>query len=453
MKHIGFYFLSLITFLLSSCVDSNFSAGDSILTSNVRNVIVDTCTVQLHTVLTDSTKTSGISKVFMGKYISSDLGTITASAFMSFGVPSVSKSADFAGSAKTKTVIDSVCLILRYDGFRYGDTTQVQTINVSKLTDKLDELYSSHSSAFYNTDEAAASSSVYVTKSFKRPQISDENDSTLLIRLPDAFGQTIIDSLKAQSDYMTSETKFIQFFRGFKLSPGSDDKYCINAFKMSSSAAPKIVIYYHSIDNVPTEQKITINANTSYAFSNVKNDRSSSTLKNLVTGSEGIISSSTANKAFVQGITGFSTYMTFPSVASMSILGKYTKVSAAYLYVYPVKNSYDLFLPLPSTAKLNFVNKLGTVKDVYTETTTSLTSGSLTEDTAIPYRYYYPFDVTTFIKAQIGAAQADWGTLQFTLSDTDKAQSLKSITIGDSNYPDENYRIKLVIQFLVYDNN
>jgi Domain of unknown function (DUF4270) len=447
MKHTSFYFFALLI-TITSCVDSNFSAGSSLFDEQVRNVVVDTTSVSLSTVLDDSTATSGISKIFMGRYESSDFGTTVAESYVSFSVPTYSAS-DFNKDSNVKITLDSVCLILPYDKYSYGDTTKTQTIYISQLTDKLNDLYTAHNSKFYTNHTAASESTPYLTKTFKRPLPSQDNDSTLIIRLPDEFGQVFLDSMKAQSSIFDSDAEFIKFFKGFKFSAGSDDKYCINAFKMTSSSSPRIRVFYQANDLERIDKTIDIEANTTYAFSHITQDRTNTALKDL-TSYEGISSSLTSNKSYLQGLVGLSTELTFPNIRSLMQYGKYTNVDAAYLYVYPVKNSYSDFTPLPKSVKLNFVSKLGNVKEILESSTSSLTSGALNQD-QFGIKYYYAFDITSFIQSEIKAADADKGTLQLNLSDTDKANSLKSFVIGDSDYPDSDYQIKLVIQLLIYN--
>ncbi len=448
MKHISFCFLALFVIALSSCVDGNFSAGGSMYDENVRNVVVDTTSMDLSTVLNDSTATSGISKIFMGRYDSPDFGTTVAESYVSFSVPSYSRS-DFNKESNVKITFDSVCIILPYDKYSYGDTTKTQTINITRLTDKLNDLYSAHLSKFYNNQTAASESAPYLTKTFRRPLPAQQNDSTLIIRMPDQFGLELLDSMRTQSSIFNNDDEFIKFFKGFKFSAGSDDKYCINAFKMTSTSLPRIRIYYKANDLEVLDKTIDINANSNYAFSHISQDRSNTPLKNL-TSLSGISSGLTGNKAYLQGMVGLSTELTFPNIRSLMQYGKYTNVDAAILYVYPTKNSYNDFTPLPKNLKLNFVSKLGNVKEILESSTTSLTAGALNQD-PFGIRYYYAFDITSFIKSEIKAPDMDKGTLQLNLSDTDKANSLKSLIIGDSGYPDSDYRIKLVIQLLIYN--
>lgn len=452
MKYIIFFLVVLA--ISASCADSNFSAGSEFLDEQVSNVIVDTTTVNLNTVLDDSTATSGIDKIFMGRYESSDFGNTTAKSYFSFSIPTYS-SADFSKSTKYGVKLDSVCLILTYDSYSYGDTTQTQTLNVYKLTDRLDEQYTAHNSAFYSNQSVEAETTPYVTKIFTRPSYKNATegftDSTLSIRLPDAFAEELMDSLTAQSTITTSTTDFLDYFKGFMIAPSSTDKYCVNAFKMTSTSMPVIRVYYHSYDGVPTEKTIEMSANTTYAFSNITQDRSSTNLKNLTDDTD-VSSNDTGHKAYLQGMVGLKTQMTFPYIYDLLESGKYTNVAAAYIYIYPAKDTYNDFTPLPKNVTLNFVNKLGEVKDIYTTTTTtSISAGVLTEDPSLTNRYYYAFDVTTFIQSEITALENNKGTLQLDLSSTDKANTLKSLIIGDSSYPETDYRIKLVIQLLVYN--
>lgn len=434
-----------------SCAESDFSAGGNMFNPPLKSVLIDTCSVNLSTVLSDTIASSGIQRVFFGQYTSSDMGTTTASAYMSFTYPKMSQQSDFDSDSRVNIVIDSVRLEFIYDNFHYGDTTQVQTIEVSYLTERLDELYRARGTSFYNNNEASSSPSVYSSGRFIRPIRRADNDSTLYVKLPDAFGQEIIDSLRAQSDYMKSEERFNQFFYGFKISPGANDNACLNAFKMTSTVMPVIRIYYHSIDAVPTEQTIDINAVPTYAFSNITRDRSNSLLRNLSSSNETLSSTNTANKAFVQGMGGYTTEITFPSVSSLSELGKNVNVVSALLYVYPVENTYNDFFPLPSNTSLQFLNKLGDVKDIIVSSSSSVTSGILLEDALVAGRFYYVFDITSYITSQIGALPSDWGTLQLSIADASSVSTLGSLVIGDSNLSNSDYRTKLEIQLSILD--
>lgn len=444
---------SLLGMLLihTSCVDNDFSTGQNLFEDKTKSVIIDSCSVNLSTVLTDTVRTSGLGKVFFGQYSSSDMGKTSAHSYISFSRPTMTQSSDFDADSNVKIVIDSVSFVLIYDDFRYGDSTQVQTMEISLLSERLDELYAQRGNAFFNNNTASTSSTVYQTVTFRRPGERAENDSTLYIKLPDAFGQEIIDSLRAQSDYMTSDERFYQFFKGFRLSPGANDNACLNAFKVSATTAPVIRIYYHSIDDVPTEQMIEIRANTTYAFSNISRDHSNSLLQSLKSTEDEISSTSTGHKAFIQGLGGYSARLTFPTVPGLSQLGKRVSVVSALLYVYPAQDTYNEFFPLPSQIQLNFLNKLGDVKDIIVDPSSSLTNGVLLEDSQVAGRFYYVFDITSYISSQIGALPANLGTLQFSISDASSINTLGSLTIGDSNYPNIDYRTKLTLQLLIYD--
>ncbi len=450
MKHIGFYLVGLLIFV-TSCVDNDFSAGSSFINEQVNNIVVDTTTINLKTVLSDSTLTSGINKIFMGRYESADFGVTNAESFVSFELPTYSYKADFDKEVKYKLKLDSVCLILPYNTYSYGDTTQTQNLNVYKLTERLDEFYTAHDSKLYSNHTIDAETSPYVTKSFKRPTPSMANDSTLIVRLPDAFGQAIMDSTKAQSTIFNTEANFYKYFKGFKFAASSTDKYCINAFKMTTSSMPTIRIYYHSYGAEPIERTITLSANTSNAFSHISQDHSSTPMAGL-TSKNGISSYLTGHKSYLQGMVGLNTQLTFPYINSLVLHGQYTNVAAAYLYVYPIKNTYNDFTPLPKNITLNTVSKIGVLEPMTASTTSAISAGVLTEDPTMPGRYYYAFDVTSFVQAEIKAADVDKGTLQLSLPSSSSDTSIntfKSLIIGDSNFSNSDYRIKLVVQLLI----
>ena len=131
-------------------------------------------------------------------------------------------------------------------------------------------------------------------------------------------------------------------------------------------------------------------------------------------------------------------------------MGNFVKISTAYLYVYPIQGTYNLFTPLPASIALNYLDENGKPMELYVDgTTTSVQTGTLQEDKIYNKDTYYAFDISDYIETELGQFGVNSTTLQLQLNDTDKANTLKSLVIGDSDHSAN--RIKLVIYFVVYD--
>lgn len=439
----------LCTLFFGSCISDDFSVGDNLVSLKGKNLLIEDCTVALETHLSDSSVTSGLSRVFEGKYNSPDFGKITAHSYFNFNPPGFNES-EFGSDATVTVKFDSISLILRYDTFAYGDTTLTQTINIYKLKQVIELDYKSQ---LYTTSSVTADETPWVTCQFNRPEEHWDNDSTLEIRLPDEFGLALISLMHAQSDLLDSYENFLTYFKGIKLSPGIDDNAAVNSFVINSEY-PVIRLHYTTIGAVTTkENKIDMTVNTSTAFSQVEADRSNTILHSL-SYSNPLTSEETNHKVHLQGITGLYAKLSFPDLNEILKLGSQIIISSAILYVYPISGTYNDFIPLPANLTLNYLNEEGKAIDIYIDpNTTSVQSGALIQDKIYGKNTYYAFDVTSYLQYELGLTGMYKSSLQLFLDDTEKNNTLKSLVLGDSSFSNEENRVKLIISAIVYDND
>lgn len=444
-----FHSLISIIFIVSfvSCIDDESSIGDNLVSSNGRSIIVDTCTVKLHTQLSDSSVTSGLSRLFEGRYVSSDFGIITTHAYFDFSPPSYSTS-EFGSDATVAVVFDSISLILRYDNFSYGDTTKMQTLHIYKLKEilELDD-----KNQLYSTSTIAAETTPWVSHQFYRPTEYHDNDTLLEVRLPDEFGLDLFRMMHARSDTLDSYDYFKRYFKGVKLSPQENENAAINSFIIDGTF-PVIRIYYRTIGTSQAEKTIDLSINSSTAFSRIETDRSNTLLSSLNYKNKTLSSSETENKAYLQGLTGLYTRIDFPYLNELLKLGDYVALSQAYLYVFPALGTYNAFTPLPGELYLNYLGEDGSPMDIYVnQSTTTVQSGTLVEDKIYNENTYYAFDISSYLKQELGVLGAYKTSLQLQLTEDDKGNTLKSLVFGDSMFANENNRIQLIVYFVAYD--
>lgn len=435
--------------IFTSCIGDDFSVGNNLVSVKGRSVLIEDCTVAMETHLSDSSVTSGLSRVFEGKYNSPDFGTISAHSYFNFNPPNYNTS-EFGSDANVTVKFDSISLILRYDNFTYGDTTQMQTINLYKLKQNIELDYKGQ---LYTTSSVLAEETPWVTYQFNRPEEHWDNDSTLELRLPDEFGLELISLMHARSDLLNSYDNFLTYFKGIKLSPGVDNNAAINSFVIDSEY-PAIRIHYTTIDALTTEEnKIDMTVNTSTAFSQIEADRSNTILHSLNYNNP-LTSEETNHKVHLQGITGLYAKLSFPDLNEILKLGKYVIISSAILYVYPVPGTYNDFTPLPTNLTLNYLNEEGKAIDIYIDpSTTTVQSGTLVQDKIYGRNTYYAFDVTSYLQYELGLTGMYKSSLQLFLDDTEKNSTLKSLVLGDSSFSSEENRVKLIIYVIVYDND
>lgn len=440
------FLLCLIFFV--SCISDDFSVGESLVSVSGKSILIEDCTVALETQLGDSSVTTGLSRIFEGRYNSSDFGKITAHSYFDFNPPSYSTS-EFGSEALVTVQFDSISLILRYDDFSYGDTTQIQTLNIYKLNQiiELDD-----KSQLYTTSSVPAETEPWVTCQFNRPNEFWENDTILEVRLPDEFGLELISLMHERSDLLETYSNFQTYFKGIKISPGTDDNTAVNSFVLDSEY-PVIRIHYTTIGVVTTEEnKIDLTVNTSTAFSQIETDRSSTLLQSLDSDNP-LSSTETDHKVYLQGLTGLYAKMSFPDLNEILKLGDYVIISSAVLYVYPVSGTFNDFTPLPATLSLNYLDESGKTSEIYVDAgTTTVQSGTLVTN-VYNDAAYYAFDITSYLQYELGLLGMYKTSLQLFLNDTDKSNTLTSLTLGDSSFSNEENRIQLIIYVVIYDND
>ncbi len=447
MKFLPCFLLCVL--FLGSCMSDDFSVGDNLVPVKGRSMLIEDCTVSLETHLGDSSVTTGLSRIFEGKYTSADFGIITAHSYFDFNPPSYSSS-EFGPDATVTVKFDSISLILKYDDFSYGDTTQIQTLNIYRLKQiiELDD-----KNQLYTTSSVLAGTDPWITYQFHRPEEHWDNDSTLEVRLPDEFGLELVDLMHARSGLLETYANFQTYFKGIKISPGTDDNAAVNSFVLNDEY-PAIRIHYTTIGAVATEEnKIDMTVNTTTAFSQVEADRNNTLLHSLNSNNP-LPSAETDNKVHLQGLTGLYTKLSFPDLNEILKLGKYVIISSAILYVYPVSGTYNDFTPLPANLSLNYLDESGKAIDIYVDpSTVTVQSGTLVEDKIYGRNTYYAFDVTSYLQYELGLIGMYKSSLQLFLDDTEKNNTLKSLVLGDSSFANEENRVKLIIYVIVYDND
>lgn len=114
MKH--YLLLLFLATGLCACVDENSNLGHTLVNSSFYNVYVDTCTVDISTVLEDSIVTRGDSICQIGHYLDETWGEVTATYYTEYSTVS------FTPEETYSYTLDSLVLIMRHSGHYWRDT-------------------------------------------------------------------------------------------------------------------------------------------------------------------------------------------------------------------------------------------------------------------------------------------------------------------------------------------
>lgn len=439
--------LALIA-VFTACRDESSTLGSNWVSSELKSVITDTCTVKLTTIMADSVNTSNLSSVQVGHYKDKNYGDITAKAFIEYA------SAYFTAGEDVKYSIDSTTIKIKWTGEFMGDTTQVLPIKMYELKQNItldDNGY------LYNKSPAIQCSTTPLGQfnAYVRPSSTSKQYE---YKLPNSLGQKFLDKILDSQGMptMQNQTYFREYFRGIAFIPETTNNIIPSIARNDSSLV--ITVYYHG-DNNANEQQLQIKPTTP-CFSKIIQNKTDSKLAVFDNHPDDnmVVSSKTGNMSFIQSSTGFYTKIEFPFLDGLHVLGETVSITAAKLYIYPVRGTYsDALNPLPTSVSMYSASPDNTTSSQLKNSTgTTAQTGNLsTVSDGDPETKYYEFDLTSFLQTNLFLAPMYRQNLQLTFPSSSINTSCKGILISDQNYDNGNYnyKTKLVIRYTAYNSN
>lgn len=389
------YFLSLL-FLLAACTKKDIQFGNGLGESYSGLVRVDTVAVRFSTCLTDSFATTGIADFVAGSYADSLLGTTKAKAYVQL-LPALGE------TIEDKAVFDSLCFVLKLNGYSYGDTTKAQTVSIRELNEALVYTYGS---GIYNTSSfAEAAVPLGTTTLTVRPHLTD----SVVVRLNDAKGQEFFSRLQNGDAVMQTADAFLTYFKGVSINFSSSAPSAVYGFDKSDSTIV-MRMYYHTSIPYPEVRWKDFPYYSNLSFNQIRTDRSGTALAPLTVGE--LPSTQTGNRSFTQAGTGVLTKLSFPTLRSILQLAPAVKVLKATLVLKVPPQSYSDATPLPSSLLLYQTDETNTFgSPLYNAGLTDYLIAVPDYDPVYDGITTYSFDLTSYINTNL----ATGGTENFGL--------------------------------------
>ena len=190
------YSLIIMIAAICACQDENSELGKSLVDSSFYNIYVDTCTVDISTILMDSIETRGDSICQLGHYKDPSWGEASATYYAEYSANSFTPNENYSYS------FDSLVLRMTPSGHFWGDTLTQQRISVYRLKQPI---YLDDDEDLYTTTVLPTEGTPLFSFAFTpRPGQKKE----LEIRLPDELGKELLTDLIAEEDYFDSQDKF-----------------------------------------------------------------------------------------------------------------------------------------------------------------------------------------------------------------------------------------------------
>ncbi|MBS1918378.1 MAG: DUF4270 family protein [Bacteroidetes bacterium] len=435
-----------VLFSFIACDKPSISFGTTFINNNNTNIIVvDTFTTALSTVRLDSFPTNSTGVMLIGSYNDPYFGTITSKAVLQFGVPSIPV-------LTTQSVFDSISLIMRINKTFYGDTTIPQRYYVSQLDTPLRLPLPPLPQAFFNNKvvgfntnplgftDVTIKPTALITKSIY-------SKDSVQIELPDTLGKDLMHLMYTKSEIVTNLTAFLNYFKGLYIySDTVAGKGVI--FGFNDSAIIRLV--YHDPGAVFTYHNVYFQINNrAYQFNQVNTDRSATPLTALNSAPRPnpnvwteVPSSQTNHNAYLQSGTGLQIKIRFPTISTLSQFSDYLGIYKAELILKPVSGSYNPLLPLPPQLILSQTNENNQLGSVLTYGGT-VQYGNLVTDYITGQNTGYVYDVTSFIKQQVGLPASSLNGLMLSIPSPSNYTTMNRVVIGDQTNKVFNASLKV----------
>jgi hypothetical protein len=418
---------------LFSCNFEGSELGNNWLKGSTRTVVIDTCTVQLSTVLVDSVATSGGRHILAGAFRSEVYGESRLTPYLTFSMANFTKPSD--PSDRPRLRFDSLTLMLPYAPVYNGDTTRRMTLGVHRLTDRVKlgdngRLYS-HSRFPYSPEPLTS-----VTFA-PRPT----SGRTLEVRLPDELGREFLAKFQSEATEMENNENFRRYFSGLVLEAGEDCQAQIAFAGPSADTLARMRLYYTEIGQMPIEHTLDFPLDKSLLFHAVDVDRTGTIYEGLSPQNSRIPSSQTGNMALFQSLAGCYPLIEFPYLDEIRALGEHDYVVTAQLYIYPLAGSYDgtTHTQLPDSMLLHYLPVIDDPTSALPGAT--YPGGTMHYDTQYPANTWYGYDVTSFISNQLDARENQRNVLQ--LIGHNYGYLPEALLIGNQRNGDQNVRLHI----------
>jgi hypothetical protein len=434
----------LFTGLFTSCYKKDIQVGTETAESHTRIITVDTIGVVLSSYLVDSFITSGNNFSLIGNYNDSYVGKTTASTYIQPGLPTLSE--DVATLLPKSAFFDSIVLYMRPSGYYYGDTTKPFDIKVYELAEQPDYTYLTY---LYNTSSVPLKTST-ILGSWSKPIRPSFRDS-IKIRLPDTVGKDFYDKIRTKASQVTSETTFLDYFRGLCIQPTNTNAGPVLGFNLADSSV-RLRVHYHLTIPYKVDKYLDFTiTRTGYQFNRIITDRTGTPLQPTVSGQHEFFANATNPFSFTQTGTGLYLKAKFPTLRELLKINEVVRLMDAKLVLKPVKGTYDYYgnrLPNPLYLKTTDASNIpgGALADT---TGQGIQYRSPVIDELYGINTTYTFNVTSYISALLNTSgKADNG-LFILGADPYSAKQIDRGVFGSRQ--NATYQTKLVLNILTIE--
>lgn len=421
--------LLLVQAVLIGCHNSISEIGSSLYTNTLFSIVyVDSTTLKVSTVRTDSLITSTTNRLLVGFHNDEKLGTISSKAIFQVGINSAVR------LDRHTTDYVSLKLYLKRDGYSYYDTTEVQKIYLYQLAGELKP----YKGFMYNTSRYKLGDAPLGTLTFlPRPHQKD----SIEIALPDELGRQFMTMAQTNDIRFSAADEFMKFFRGLALVPDSSSSRNMIGFATKA----ELRLYYR--DNTVTPS-LNLNKHVSFSlgsnayFNSIFTNREGTALASVRRKNDLVSSNAAGHEAYIQSGAGLAIRVEMPYVRDYLLNDRNFQVTRAVLELMPI-HTYVGDNPPPNTLyiyRVDALNRLLTVSPQGAVLLRDVESGANT---------HYQADITAFVNSQIQTDQVNNNAMLILLDDNQFRSTVNRVYIGDKK---NQFAMKIKLYYISLSN-
>ncbi len=417
------FFLSICC-LMASCSKEQELGLDFFAEESFDVSLIDTLSLDVSSVLPDTLATDQSGRILVGYHQDPLLGGVKVSPFFQLGLSSSST----ISLEEEEVIYDSICLVLRYDGYTFYDTSQALSFTVHEVMEEIayeEEGYALYSSSSFLYEDIPLGAYNKVIRSDGGEEIS--------VRLGDDFGQFLLGLALDDEDGELDDEKLKDYLHGLTIIPNLSTSGPIVGFGLDS----ELRIYYKDKSVFPSEES-TISfelgsdegsINTTLYFNQFSFEREGTVFSKLSPSAKSLSAAHSGNMAFIQGGEGISLRVEMPYIRSLLYSGGDFLVTGATLEFYPLSTKEDENMPAPSTLKVYWVDEDNGLLQTNTD-------AILMEDYEFGRETHYEVDVTDFLSSQLYNEELNQNALLFQLPEAFNASATRLLVgNGESDTP------------------
>jgi hypothetical protein len=147
-----------------------------------------------------------------------------------------------------------------------------------------------------------------------------------------------------------------------------------------------------------------------------------------------IASEKLENKGLIFAGLGWYSRLEFPYISNLMQQGEQIDIESAILKIQPQLKTYSTFNNLPDSIYLYIADENNVVVDAVTDYLGSeVQRGTLVKDDAFPENTYYYFDLTSFIREELGSFGIYKHNLQLVFNNDYYTKTFRNLTFENQN--------------------